>query len=65
MKNIDSAFKSNRVNCTIRVATVVLDDFEDPRPFPSPRFGARVLAAKLRDAQSRANPILDNLREGQ
>src|SRR5438445_11625 len=33
VKNVDNAFKSDRVNRPIRIASMVLDDFKDARPF--------------------------------
>jgi len=44
---------------------MVLDYFEDPWSFPSPRFRAWVLATKLRNAESGSNFIDHRLRESQ
>jgi hypothetical protein len=57
MKYVDRALKFDRVQRSIGVSAMVLDNFEDPWSFPSPRFRAWVLATKLRNAESGSNFI--------
>jgi hypothetical protein len=52
MKYVDGLLEFDRVYRSIGVSAMVLDHFEDPWSFPSPRFCAWVLATKLRNAES-------------
>src|SRR5437660_9829166 len=54
-----------RVHRSIGVPPMVLDYFENPWSFPSPRFRAWVLATELRNAESGSNFIDHRLRESQ
>src|ERR1700739_3624585 len=50
MKYVDGLLEFDRVYRSIGVSAMVLDYFEDPWSFPSPRFCTWVLATKLRNA---------------
>src|SRR2546423_11891196 len=65
MKYIDGVFEFDRVHRSIGISAMVLDYFEAPWSFPSPRFRAWVLATKLRNAESGSNFIDHRLRESQ
>src|SRR6266699_13016 len=65
MKYVDGVLEFDRVHRSIGVSAMVLDYFEDPWSFPSPRFRAWVLATKLRNAESGSNFIDHRLRESQ
>jgi len=65
MKYVDRVLKFDRVHRSIGVSAMVLDYFEDPWSFPSPRFRAWVLATKLRNAESGSNFIDHRLWESQ
>jgi len=65
MKYVDGLLEFDRVYRSIGVSAMVLDYFEDPWSFPSPRFCAWVLATKLRNAESGSNFIDHGLRESQ
>src|SRR5256885_1643513 len=65
MKYVDGVLEFDRVHRSIGISAMVLDYFEDPWSFPSPRFRAWVLATKLRNAESGSNFIDHRLRESQ
>jgi hypothetical protein len=65
VKNIDSAFKADRIDCPIGVSAVVFDHFENASSLPFPGFRVGMLAAKLGHTESRANTILDGFGECQ
>src|SRR6266436_2365561 len=65
MKYVDGVLEFDRVHRSIGISAMVLDHFEDPWSFPSPRFRAWVLATKLRNAESGSNFIDHRLRESQ
>src|SRR5260370_37238447 len=65
MKYVDGVLEFDRVHRSIGVSAMVLDYFENPWSFPSPRFRAWVLATKLRNAESGSNFIDHRLRESQ
>ena len=65
MKYVDRVLKFDRVHRSIGVSAMVLDYFEAPWSFPSPRFRAWVLATKLRNAESGSNFIDHRLWESQ
>ena len=63
MKYVDGVLEFDRVHRSIGISAMVLDYFEDPWSFPSPRFRAWVLATKLRNAESGSNFIDHRLRK--
>jgi len=65
MKYVDGVLEFDRVHRSIGVSPMVLDYFEDPWSFPSPRLRAWVLATKLRNVESGSNFIDQRLWESQ
>ena len=59
MQDVNGALKSNCVDGTISVATMILHDFKNTGTFAFPGFGCRMLAAELRDTQRRADAVPD------
>lgn len=63
MQHIDSKLKLHRVDCPIRIASTVRDDFKNPGTDSLPRLSAGVLPAKLCDAERHADCIFDGFRK--
>src|SRR5437867_1743637 len=53
-----------KVDCPIRIASVVVDNFKDTRPFAFPRLCAWMFATKLRHAKCSSNFVLNYLGKG-
>src|SRR5215207_1979880 len=63
MQHIHDFLESNGIEGAIRVAVMVLDQFEDTRSLTLPGLGGRVLAPELRQTQGIAHFILPRLRK--
>jgi len=57
--------ESDRVDGTIRVSVVRLDDLQDARTKPLPRLRRRRSTAELRNTESVAHVVLDRRRKAQ
>ena len=63
MQHINDTFESNGVDRAIRVAVIVLHNFENTWTFALPRLGVRVLAAQLRKPQRIAHVASQKFRK--
>jgi len=65
MQHIDHLTKTHRIDRSIGIAIMLLDEFEHPRALPLPRLGRRMLAAELGNPEGVAHFVLHRLRERQ
>ena len=65
MKNINGLIELHGIHPTVRIPSVVLYNFKNPRPLSFPRLRPCMLSTELRHAQGHANVVLYDLGECQ
>ena len=63
VQHVDRLLKAHRIDGSIRIALVRLDDLHHARTQPLPRFRRRGYASELRDAKGIPDVVLYPLRE--
>ena len=63
MQHVDCTLEPYRVDCTVSVASVIRDHFEDAGADSLPGLCVRMLTSKLRNAEGQADRILDSFRK--
>lgn len=59
MQNVKSMLKSNGINGSICVPSIIVDDLKNPCPLALPRLRIRVLPTELSHAKRRSEAVLD------